>query len=76
MSRAAHAILAPSLRNRRDCLAAAGYLGVSHQTLAEWRMKGLYSEILRPFRLGRKIWYPQDGLDQFIASRMTGSASR
>ena len=62
--------LSPALTDSLDRTQAAAYLGLSRATLATWAANGTHSEILRPFRIGRRVRYQRAALDAFIASRI------
>ena len=53
--------------NRMTRKQAARYLGVKSGTLACWATTGRYS--LPFYRIGGLIYYSQDDLDDFLASR-------
>lgn len=56
--------ITPPLLSRK---AAAKYLGVAAQTLAQWACTGRYN---LPFvKIGRSVKYRQSALDTFISSR-------
>ncbi|ELI5413968.1 helix-turn-helix domain-containing protein [Vibrio parahaemolyticus] len=56
----------PELYSRHE---AADYLSLKPQTLAAWATNGRYS---LPFiKVGRKVVYRREDLDQFLNSRTT-----
>lgn len=49
---------------------AAAFLGVQPSTLAVWRCTGRYP--LPYVKVGRKVFYQQEHLERFVASRTHG----
>ncbi len=54
-------VSAPVLQDCLDRVAAAKYLNISPATLAAWATSGRHRETLRPFRLGKRVWYSRKG---------------
>ena len=68
-------LTAPALADCVDRVAAAKYLNISPATLAAWATSGRYRDVLRPFRLGKRVWYSREALDAFIELQMSSSSS-
>lgn len=49
---------------------AAGYIGVTENTLAVWRCVGRYN--IAYIKVGRKVMYRKSVLDAFLESRTRG----
>jgi len=54
--------------------AAAAYLGVARQTLANWRVRGEGPPYARLGKSGARIVYRISDLDLFLAERMVGGS--
>ena len=66
--------ISPVLADCLDRESAARYLHLSPATLATWATTGKHRKVLKPFRLGKKVWYRRACLDRFIELQMTPAA--